>query len=167
MKSLVSWRPCHDNPHTMGTNGTVADGLTARPTWPAGTMPADYVLGGVRAVLPDAIVDDARVVVRDGVIVEVGPAPAGSAADLDGRGLLCVPGLIDVHSDALERERAPRPGVLLPWDFAVVSLEGKLSAAGITTVFHGAGFQDKMSGAITRSAKTALEVCAAVTARVA
>jgi alpha-D-ribose 1-methylphosphonate 5-triphosphate diphosphatase len=127
--------------------------------------PADYVLGGVRAVLPDAVVDDARVVVRDGVIAEVSPAPAGSAADLDGRGLLCVPGLIDVHSDALERERAPRPGVLLPWDFAVVSLEGKLSAAGITTVFHGAGFQDKLAGAMARSARTALEVCAAVTAR--
>jgi alpha-D-ribose 1-methylphosphonate 5-triphosphate diphosphatase len=133
--------------------------------WPTGMMPADYVLGGVRAVLPDAVVDDARVVVRDGVIVEVGPSPARFAADLDGRGLLCVPGLIDVHSDALERERAPRPGVHLPWDFAVVSLEGKLSAAGITTVFHGAGFQDKMSGAMARSAKTAIEVCEAVTAR--
>jgi alpha-D-ribose 1-methylphosphonate 5-triphosphate diphosphatase len=152
-------------PQTMGMNGTAADGLTTRPTRPAGTMPADYVLGGIRAVLPDAVVDDARVVVRDGMIVEVGPAPAGSAADLDGRGLLCVPGLLDVHSDALERERAPRPGVLLPWDFAVVSLEGKLSAAGITTVFHGAGFQDKLAGAMARSARTALEVCAAVTAR--
>src|ERR1700761_8843181 len=133
--------------------------------WPTGMGPRDYVLGGVRAVLPNAVVDDARVVVRDGVIVEVGPAPAGFAADLDGRGLLCVPGLIDVHSDALERERAPRPGVLLPWDFAVTSLEGKLSAAGITTAFHGAGFQDKMSGAMTRSAAAAIEVCEAVTAR--
>ena len=133
--------------------------------WPTGMVPRDYVLGGVRAVLPDAIVDDARVVVRDGVIVEVGPSPAGSTADLDGRGLLCVPGLIDVHSDALERERAPRPGVLLPWDFAVVSLEGKMSAAGITTVFHGAGFQEKVSGGVTRTAETANDICDAVTAR--
>lgn len=133
--------------------------------WPAGAAPADYVLGGVRAVLPGAVIDNARVVVRDGLIAEVGPAPAGSGADLDGAGLLCVPGLIDVHSDALERERAPRPVVTLPWDFAVNSLEGKLSAAGITTVFHGAGFQDKMAGAMTRSAKTAIEVCAAVAAR--
>src|ERR1700761_5904650 len=130
-----------------------------------GMVPRDYVLGGVRAVLPDAIVDDARVVVRDGVIVEVGPSPAGSTADLDGRGLLCVPGLIDVHSDALERERAPRPGVFLPWDFAVVSLEGKMSAAGITTVFHGAGFQEKVSGGVTRTAETANDICDAVTAR--
>jgi alpha-D-ribose 1-methylphosphonate 5-triphosphate diphosphatase len=133
-------------------------------TWPAGRVPADYVLGGVRAVLPGAVVDDARVVVRDGLIAEVGPAPAGSAADLDGRGLLCLPGLIDVHSDALEREREPRPGVLLPWDFAVTSLEAKLSAAGITTAFHGAGFEEKVS-VTTRSVRTATEICAAVSAR--
>jgi alpha-D-ribose 1-methylphosphonate 5-triphosphate diphosphatase len=133
--------------------------------WPAGPVPADYVLGGVRAVLPGAIIDNARIVVRDGLIAEVGPAPAGSAADLDGAGLLCVPGLIDVHSDALERERAPRPGVLLPWDFAVVSLEGKMSAAGITTVFHGAGFQDKVSGGVVRTAEAANDICSAVTAR--
>jgi alpha-D-ribose 1-methylphosphonate 5-triphosphate diphosphatase len=133
--------------------------------WPAGAVPRDYVLGGVRAVLPDAIIGNARVVVRDGLIAEVSPAPAGSGADLDGAGLLCVPGLVDVHSDALERERAPRPGVLLPWDFAVVSLEGRLSAAGITTVFHGAGFQDKLSGAVTRTVRAAIEACDAVTAR--
>ncbi len=138
---------------------------TGRMSWSAGRVPADYVLGGVRAVLPGAVIEDARVVVRDGLIAEAGPAPAGSAADLDGRGLLCVPGLIDVHSDALERERAPRPGVLLPWDFAVTSLEAKLSAAGITTAFHGAGFQEKTSGGVTRSVRTADEICAAVTAR--
>ena len=140
--------------------------MTARwMAWPAGRVPADYVLGGVRAVLPDAVIDDARVVVRDGLIAEAGPAPAGSAADLDGRGLLCVPGLIDVHSDALERERVPRPGVQLPWDFAVTSLEGRLSAAGITTTFHGAGFEDKVSGVTTRSVPGAVAACAAVTAR--
>ena len=164
-------------PQTMPAGGAAdvgraaGDGgaLTLRPAfpagWPAGAVPADYVLGGVRAVLSGAVVDDARVVVRDGLIVEAGPAPAGSAADLDGRGLLCVPGLIDVHSDALERERAPRPGVNLPWEFAVASLEGKLNAAGITTVFHGAGFQDKLSGSTNRTVRAAIEVCDAVTAR--
>jgi alpha-D-ribose 1-methylphosphonate 5-triphosphate diphosphatase len=139
--------------------------------WPAGSVPADYVLGGVRAVLPGAVVDNARVVVRDGLIAEVGPAPAGAGragrrgADLDGGGLLCVPGLIDVHSDALERERAPRPGVHLPWDFAVISLEGRLHAAGITTAFHGAGFMDKLSGVTNRTVQTGVEVCAAVAER--
>lgn len=135
----------------------------AQAGFPAGLVPADYVLGGVRAVLPSAVVDDARVVVRDGLIAEVGPAPAGSGADLDGRGLLCVPGLIDVHSDALEKEQLPRPGAGLPWDFALMSLEGKLHAAGITTAFHGAGFQE--SDGKNRTVAGAAEVCATITAR--
>lgn len=132
--------------------------------WPLAAPPADYVLGHVRAVLPDRIVDDARVVVRGGVIEVVEPHPGGAGSDVDGGGLLCLPGLIDVHSDALERERLPRPTAPLPWEFAIVSLEGKLVAAGVTTVFHGAGFQHKTSRGTSRTVTTAHELCACVRA---
>lgn len=106
-------------------------------------VPSDYVLGHVRAVLPDRVVDDARVVVRGNLIAEVGPHPSGAGADLDGQGLLCLPGLVDVHSDALARELRPRPGASLPPGFAVRSVEQKLAAAGVTTAFHGIAFQDR------------------------
>jgi alpha-D-ribose 1-methylphosphonate 5-triphosphate diphosphatase len=130
-------------------------------------MPADYVLGNVRAVLRDTVIDDARVVVRDGRIADIGTRPAGASADIDGGGLFCMPGVIDVHSDALERERVPRPSAYLPWDFAVASLEAKLRAAGITTVFHGAGFQEKKADGFQRSASTAFDLCGAIAARAA
>jgi alpha-D-ribose 1-methylphosphonate 5-triphosphate diphosphatase len=134
-------------------------------SWRLGAPPSDYVLGHVRAVLPGRVLDDARVVVRAGVIEEIGPHPAGAQADVDGAGLLCLPGLIDTHSDALEKERVPRPGAELPLDFALLSLEGKLHAAGITTVFHGAGFQHKTSAGLQRTISTAAAVCDAVAAR--
>lgn len=133
--------------------------------WPLSQPPADYVLGHVRAVLPDRVLDDARIVVRDGLLAEVAPHPAGSAADVDGAGLLCLPGLIDTHSDALEKERLPRPGAELPLDFALLSLEGKLRAAGITTAFHGAGFQHKTAHGTERTVSTATRICAAVAER--
>jgi alpha-D-ribose 1-methylphosphonate 5-triphosphate diphosphatase len=138
---------------------------TATATWTLGAPPADYVLGHVRAVLPERVVDDARVVVRDGLIAEVGPHPAGVGADVDGTGLLCLPGIIDVHSDGLEREVLPRPGTPLPWPFAVRSFEGKLRAAGVTTVFHGAGFEEGTSPSHPRSVAKALALCAAVAER--
>jgi len=122
-------------------------------TWTLGAPPADYVLGHVRAVLPDRVVDDARIVVRDGRIAEVGPHPAGSYADVDGTGLLCLPGIVDVHSDGLEREVLPRPEAQVPWEFALLSFEGKLRAAGITTVFHGAAYE---KGAEPGAARTSL-----------
>lgn len=133
--------------------------------WPLVAPPADYALGHVRAVLPDRIVDDARIVVRDGLIEEIAPHPPAARSDVDGGGMLCLPGLVDVHSDALERERLPRPTAPLPWQFAIVSLEGKLTAAGVTTVFHGAGFQHKTSRGTQRTIPTAAELCACVRGR--
>jgi alpha-D-ribose 1-methylphosphonate 5-triphosphate diphosphatase len=56
-----------------------------------------YCLTDVWAVLPDRVVTRATVDVDAGVIVGVvedGPAPA---AAIDGRGLVCVPGLVDLH----------------------------------------------------------------------
>jgi alpha-D-ribose 1-methylphosphonate 5-triphosphate diphosphatase len=80
---------------------------------------------------------------------------------------MCLPGLIDTHSDALERERAPRPSAYLPWDFALLSLESRVRGAGITTVFHGAGFQEKDVGNFQRSTAAAAQLCTAVSQRMA
>ena len=132
--------------------------------WTLGTPPPDYVLGHVRAVLVDRIVDDALVAVRAGTIVAVEPHPPGVGADVDGQGLLCVPGLVDVHSDGLEKERLPRPGAELPIEFALLSFEGKLRAAAVTTVFHGAGFEESHGRGLARSVAGAEQVCAAVDA---
>jgi len=139
--------------------------LPAAPRWPLDRTPTDYVLGHVTAVLPDRVLDDARVVVRSGQIVEVGAHPAGSAADVDGVGMYCLPGLLDVHSDGLERERMPRPGAEVPWQFAIRSFEGKLRAAGITTVFHGAAFEEGGSPVNGRSVAAARALCREIATR--
>jgi alpha-D-ribose 1-methylphosphonate 5-triphosphate diphosphatase len=130
--------------------------------WTLGTPPPDYVLGHVRAVLPRRVVEDAVVVVRDGVVAAVEPHRPGIESYVDGQGLLCVPGLVDVHSDGLEKERLPRPGAELPLEFALLSFEGKLRAAAVTTVFHGAGFEQSHGRGLARSVETALAVCQAV-----
>jgi alpha-D-ribose 1-methylphosphonate 5-triphosphate diphosphatase len=93
------------------------------------------------AVLPDRVLHDATVVAEDGVIVEVGDAVRRPPDALDARGALLLPGLVDVHSDGLERELRPRPGVEVSPEFAVTSYEGKVRAAGVTTMFHGIGYQ--------------------------
>lgn len=137
--------------------------------WSLGAPPADFVLGHVRAVLPDRVLDDARIAVRGGRIAEVAPHPAGRGADVDGAGLLCLPGVVDVHSDGLELEVLPRPGARLPWEFALRSFEGKLRAAGVTTVFHGAAFEAGLPPGVSRttvrSVESTLALCATVAAR--
>ncbi len=64
---------------------------------------------------------------------------SGGGADmaLDGRGLLVLPGIVDIHGDAFERQMQPRPGVDFPADIALADTEAQLLANGITTAFHG------------------------------
>jgi alpha-D-ribose 1-methylphosphonate 5-triphosphate diphosphatase len=95
------------------------------------------------AVLPDRVLHDALVVVEDGIITEVTAARPGAvpADAVDLRGALLLPGLVDTHSDGLEKELHPRPNAEFDVDFAVASFEGRVRAAGVTTVFHGIGYQ--------------------------
>jgi alpha-D-ribose 1-methylphosphonate 5-triphosphate diphosphatase len=56
---------------------------------------------------------------------------------LDAAGLLVLPGIIDIHGDAFERQMMPRPGVDFPIDVALFESDRQAVANGITTVFHG------------------------------
>lgn len=95
------------------------------------------------AVLPDRVVEDATLVAEDGVITEIGDGASGAPADgIDLRGAYLLPGLVDSHSDGLERDLRPRPGAEMDPHFAVTSYEGRARAAGVTTVFHGIGYYD-------------------------
>src|SRR5690554_5891880 len=55
---------------------------------------------------------------------------------IDAEGMLLVPGLIDMHCDAIEKEVEPRPNTLFPMNLALYEMEKKLAAAGITTMYH-------------------------------
>ena len=56
---------------------------------------------------------------------------------IDARGLLVLPGIVDLHGDAFERQMMPRPGVDFPIDVALIDSDRQAIANGITTVFHG------------------------------
>ncbi|MGE0879093.1 MAG: alpha-D-ribose 1-methylphosphonate 5-triphosphate diphosphatase [Acidimicrobiia bacterium] len=94
------------------------------------------------AVTPSSIIDDATIVAEDGVIVSIVERGAAPIHCIDARGAFCLPGLIDSHSDGLEKELAPRPGAHFPAAFALQSFEGRVRAAAVTTVYHGIGFEE-------------------------
>ncbi|HEY9001713.1 MAG TPA: alpha-D-ribose 1-methylphosphonate 5-triphosphate diphosphatase, partial [Mucilaginibacter sp.] len=51
-------------------------------------------------------------------------------------GSILMPGIIDIHTDALEAEIVPRPGADIPVAVALRELERKMSGCGFTTVYH-------------------------------
>lgn len=63
--------------------------------------------------------------------------PAQGALGLDAEGLLVLPGIVDIHGDAFERQLMPRPGVDFPVDVALIDSDRQAIANGITTVYHG------------------------------
>jgi len=127
---------------------------------------ADFVITNATIVLADAIVEGGSVLIRDGLIVEVQSSTSLYTADgvdvLDARGAYLLPGLIDLHNDALEFEINPRPRVDLPIPFALNCLEFRLLASGITTEFHAISFIERPGAA--RSVSNARERSAFIAA---
>jgi alpha-D-ribose 1-methylphosphonate 5-triphosphate diphosphatase len=75
-----------------------------------------------------------RVHVVDGRIAAVDEGPRVPRGALDCAGDFLIPGLVELHTDVLERHAAPRPGVRWPPVAAVVAHDAQLVTAGITTV---------------------------------
>lgn len=85
-------------------------------------------------VLVNGDLIDASVSVADGAIGAMRPA---DALVIDAEGLLVLPGIIDVHGDAFERQIMPRPGIRFPYPLALIDTDRQLASAGITTAYHG------------------------------
>jgi alpha-D-ribose 1-methylphosphonate 5-triphosphate diphosphatase len=72
--------------------------------------------------------------VADGAIAE---NPARDARRFDASGLLVMPGLVDIHGDAHERQFQPRPGIGFPAALAMRDSAAQLISCGITTAYLG------------------------------
>ncbi|SNS52941.1 alpha-D-ribose 1-methylphosphonate 5-triphosphate diphosphatase [Tropicimonas sediminicola] len=92
------------------------------------------ILANARMVLPDCVqmgslrIDGGRIV----DIAAGGGVPEGA---VDCEGDLVMPGLIELHTDNLERHIQPRPKVDWPHAAAIVAHDAELASVGITTVF--------------------------------
>ncbi len=106
---------------------------------------AEVVITDARIVTPEEVFDG-TVVVRNGAIVDLdrGTSHVPGAVRFDGDYLL--PGLVELHTDNLEKHMLPRPGVM--WDAFSATLvhDAQCAAAGITTVFDAIVIGDKDHG---------------------
>jgi len=98
-----------------------------------------FVKGG-RVVTPEGV-EEADVFVENGRIAAIEPGAAERNAlpgdrIVEAEGEWVLPGLVDIHCDAIEKEIEPRPNTLFPADMAFLQFERKLAGHGITTMFH-------------------------------
>ena len=96
-------------------------------------------LRNAQIVLEDEIIHGS-VQVRDGLIVDIASGPSNVGEDFESD--LLIPGLVEIHTDNLERHLMPRPKVRWPAMAALLSHDAEIAAAGITTVFDALGIGD-------------------------
>ncbi|MEM7722666.1 MAG: alpha-D-ribose 1-methylphosphonate 5-triphosphate diphosphatase [Pseudomonadota bacterium] len=97
-------------------------------------MPETLTLANARLILPGAVVAG-RVTVQGGEIVEVAPGSGVPIGAIDCDGDMIAPGLVELHTDNLERHIRPRPSAHWPHKPAIVAHDAELASCGITTVF--------------------------------
>src|SRR5258708_15853849 len=108
-------------------------------------LPADQdrgsgAAGGLRIergrVLVDGAFTDATVDIEENGHIAGLDSDVSAVRRIDADGLLVLPGIVDIHGDAFERQMMPRPGVGFPIDIALLDSDRQVLANGITTVFH-------------------------------
>lgn len=96
-------------------------------------MPHEQILANARMVTRNEVIHGA-LLLRDGLISGLAAGNTDTAStDCDGDFL--IPGLVELHTDNLEKHYAPRSGV--EWDpvSAAMSHDVQIAGSGITTVF--------------------------------
>jgi alpha-D-ribose 1-methylphosphonate 5-triphosphate diphosphatase len=76
----------------------------------------------------------------DGLLPAQENCAGGERTLFDASGLLALPGIVDIHGDAFERQIQPRPATVFSHDIALADTDRQLVANGITTACHGVTF---------------------------
>lgn len=94
----------------------------------------DLILTNAQLVLPDRVTPGS-LVIRNGVIDQIDAGSSNAPGAIDCAGDFLAPGLVELHTDNIERHVLPRPGAQWPLDAAILAHDREIAAAGITTCF--------------------------------
>jgi alpha-D-ribose 1-methylphosphonate 5-triphosphate diphosphatase len=98
----------------------------------------ETVIRGGKVLLPGQGLVEMDVVCDNGRIVQLQRGVSYAGARLvDATSCLVLPGIVDIHGDAFERQIMPRPKTMFPLDLAMAETDRQLAANGITTAYHG------------------------------
>ncbi len=121
------------------------------------------IIANARVVTPSGIIEGG-VVFRQGRIAEVFEGDAIRTAKngwdevINAKSRYLLPGLVDIHGDDLETEISPRPFVRFPVSYALINLDRKVAACGITTKLHAiCNYEDELKGRDPERSKEILE----------
>lgn len=92
------------------------------------------IFANARLVLNDEVIIGS-LAIENGVITDIAQGASVPSGALDLEGDYLAPGLVELHTDNVERHLEPRPKVSWPFRAAILAHDRELAGAGITTVF--------------------------------
>ena len=104
-------------------------------------MAKETVFSNGQIVLVDQVVHG-NIVVRDKLIREVDDGHTATKTSIDLEGDYLLPGLIELHTDSLEKHLSPRPGVRWPTNEALLAHDSQIISAGITSALDALAVGD-------------------------
>ena len=96
-------------------------------------MSAEIILTNAKLVLSDAVLDG-TLLLRNGMIADIKEGASQAPGALDVEGDYLIPGIVDVHTDNLERQVLPRANARWPSRSAMIAHDAQCVAAGVTTI---------------------------------
>ena len=103
------------------------------------------IINNVKLVLEDEVINGS-LEVQDGRISAFAESQSRLAETIDGEGGWLLPGLIELHTDNLDKFFTPRPKVDWPAHSAMSSHDALMVASGITTVLDAVAIGDVRDG---------------------
>ncbi|WP_107852265.1 alpha-D-ribose 1-methylphosphonate 5-triphosphate diphosphatase [Oceanimonas marisflavi] len=100
------------------------------------------IITNVNLVLENEVVKGS-LEVRDGVIRAMADSQSHQPGAMDGEGGWLLPGLVELHTDNLDKHFTPRPGVNWPPLAAMRAHDAQVVSAGITTVLDAVAIGDE------------------------
>ncbi|MBL9045783.1 MAG: alpha-D-ribose 1-methylphosphonate 5-triphosphate diphosphatase [Tabrizicola sp.] len=97
-------------------------------------MTTETILANATLVLPGFTMRG-QIRMADGKIADIAEGTSVPTGAIDCAGDLVMPGMIELHTDNLERHIEPRPKVNWPHAAAIIAHDAELASVGITTVF--------------------------------
>ncbi len=95
-----------------------------------------FAIEGSDVLTPDGWLKNATVIIENGKFLSIETSSIHQLTTIEAKGLLMLPGIVDIHGDAFERAIAPRPGSHFPLKMGILENDRHLIASGITTFFY-------------------------------
>lgn len=119
-----------------------------------------FTIYNATIITPDEVIENASLHIENGLIAAIDRTNQTTQGinTINAAGAMVMPGIIDIHTDALDAEIIPRPGADIPVNIAFRELERKMSGCGFTTVYHSLHLGYEAAEATSRSKYSRSEV---------